>query len=152
MRCRVPLWIRIHLCLLFHCKSILPLVDRQPLSVPGRLPTHSPYTHMTHTLNACWCVMACAASLLTPHMLTEAYTSLLAALTVWDPTERHSDKLDKDESRNGSNEVQWGDKHEGCHTDERPGQVGKNRSTQVDWLTRKPVKKLPVSAVGKAEL
>lgn len=40
------------------------------------------------------CVMAFAASLLTPHMLTEAWTSLLAALTVWDPTERRTDTLD----------------------------------------------------------
>lgn len=40
--------------------------------------------------------MASAASLLTPHMLTEAYTSLLAALTVWDPAERLSDNVDQD--------------------------------------------------------
>lgn len=40
--------------------------------------------------------MASAASLLTPHMLTEAYTSLLAALTVWNPAERRTDTSDGD--------------------------------------------------------
>lgn len=40
------------------------------------------------------CVMASAASLLTPHMLTGAYTSLLAASTVWDPTVREGDRQD----------------------------------------------------------
>lgn len=41
--------------------------------------------------------MASAASLLTPHMLTEAYASLLAALTAWDPTEGETQTcLDED--------------------------------------------------------
>lgn len=40
--------------------------------------------------------MASAASLLTPHMLTEAYTSLPAASTVRDPAEGLSDNFDKD--------------------------------------------------------
>lgn len=40
------------------------------------------------------CVMASAASLLTPHMLTGAYTSLLAASTVWAPTAKEADRQD----------------------------------------------------------
>lgn len=35
-------------------------------------------------------------------MLTEAYTSLLAALTVWDPAERHADTLDQHRQARGT--------------------------------------------------
>lgn len=82
----------------FPSKSIPPFGRQTAVSVPGRLPgytyTHT-HTHTTH-MHSClsMCVMASAASLLTPHMLTGAYTSLLAASTAWDPTVRKGDRQD----------------------------------------------------------
>lgn len=121
MHCGVPLWIRIHFCLLFPLQINTPVGRQTAVSVPRRLSClHTlpicahVHTHMHRHTHGCWCVMASAASLLTPHMLTEAYTSLLAALTIWHPTERHSHKLDLDrQARDGSKdkEVQWSDRY-----------------------------------------
>lgn len=94
--------------------------DSRKCAKEALLPSHPPHmrthahTHIHRHTHGCWCVMASAASLLTPHMLTEAYTSLLAALTIWHPTERHSHKLDLDrQARDGSKdkEVQWSDQY-----------------------------------------
>lgn len=122
--------------------------DRLKCAREAPQPSHPPNKHThrhTHTY-ACWCVMASAASLLTPHMLTGAYTSLLATLTVWNPTERHSDKLDKDraEMDGKTKKAQWRDKREGCHLD-------KQSERQVDWETRKSVKRAALNTARKAK-
>ncbi len=82
--------------------------------------------------------MASAASLLTPHMLTEAYTSLLAALTVWDPAERHTDMLDEDRQARDTQtdkEVRRSDKQQGGRMEKQFRQVDKK-------LVKKGMKRL----------
>lgn len=83
----------------FPSESIPPLGGQTAVSVPGRLPENTyAHTHVHSCLSMC--VMASAASLLTPHMLTGAYTSLLAASTVWDPTATERDRQDWTETDN----------------------------------------------------
>lgn len=83
----------------FPSKSIPPFGGQTAVSVPGRLPK---YTYAHTRMHSCllMCVMASAASLLTPHMLTGAYASLLAASTVWGPTVRERDRQDRTETDN----------------------------------------------------
>lgn len=52
----------------------------------------APQVHTCKHTHMLMCMMASAASLLTLHMLTEAYTSLLVVLTVWVPTERERER------------------------------------------------------------